>query len=128
MKKQKQTTDHKYGAIPTTIDGICFDSKLEAKRYVVLSIAAQTGEIRNLELQPKYEIQPAFTDSSGVKHRAIYFIADFRYEMPDGRVVVEDAKGMETEVFRLKRKLILFTEQELAHQLRIVKNATDPIG
>lgn len=128
MKRRKATNTNKYGAEVTFVDGIRFDSKLEANRYIVLLVAEQAGEIEKLELQPKFEIQPAFTDSAGNKHRSIYYVADFRYRLPDGRVVVEDTKGMETDVFKLKKKLILFTEPELAHQLQIVKKATAKIG
>jgi hypothetical protein len=70
---------HKYGAVKTTVDGIEFDSKAEARRYTELRLLEHAGEIRDLELQPRYELLPAFVDAEGVRHRAIEYVADFRY-------------------------------------------------
>jgi hypothetical protein len=64
-----------------------------------------------LRVHPRYELQPAFTDASGKKHRAIVYEADFEYEDRSDvvwRVRVEDVKGAETQVFKIKRKMFLF--------------------
>lgn len=98
---------NKYGAQREEIDGIVFDSKKEARRYRQLKTLAQLGRISDLKLQPVFELQPAFTDAAGVRHRAITYRADFQYT-EDGRQVIEDAKGMETAVFKLKKKLFLY--------------------
>ena len=109
---------HKYNAQPTEIDGIRFDSKREAQRYQELQMLAAAGEIHALQLQPRFELQPAFEDSQGKRHRAIHYVADFQY-VENGSVIVEDTKGMETAVFKLKKKLFLFTYPDV--ELRIVK-------
>ena len=98
---------HKYNAQPTEIDGIRFDSKREAKRYQELQMLAAAGEIHALQLQPRFELQPAFTDAHGKKHRAINYVADFQYYQ-NGHCIVEDVKGVETPVFKIKRKLFLY--------------------
>jgi hypothetical protein len=41
----------KYRAIPTTVDGIRFDSKREAARYGELKLLEKAGHIRGLTLQ-----------------------------------------------------------------------------
>lgn len=40
---------HKYHAKPTTVDGIRFASKAEARRYSELRLLEKAGEIKNLE-------------------------------------------------------------------------------
>lgn len=41
--------------------------------------------------------------------RAVRYIADFVYlDAATGKIVVEDVKGVKTEVYKLKRKLMLF--------------------
>lgn len=111
-------TKHKYGAVKTVIDGITFASKAEGRRYVELRKREQAGEIMRLQLQPRYELQEAFTDALGVKHRAINYVADFAY-FEHGAVVVEDVKGVETPEFRIKAKL--FRYRYRGTELRIVK-------
>lgn len=107
---------NKYYAEKTTVDGIKFDSKREAQRYIFLKAREQNGRITNLQLQPKFELQPKFKDKTGKTHRAIHYIADFQY-VEDGKTIIEDAKGVKTAVFRLKMKLFLFTYPHLELRL-----------
>jgi len=88
----------KYGAIKTNVDGITFASKAEAARYVELKALEAAGEINGLELQPKFA---CVIDGKKV---CDYF-ADFAYFTRKKRVI-EDVKGIETAVFRLKKKLV----------------------
>ncbi len=101
---------NKYGAKKTTrqVNGVTvsFDSLAEARRYDVLYIMARSGEITNLTLQPKYELQSKY-EHEGKSVLPIYYIADFRYTH-HGFTVVEDVKGMLTDVYRLKKKLFLY--------------------
>ena len=96
----------KYGAKRTTVNGHTFASKKEAARYQELRLLERAGHITGLELQPRYELQPSFKHG-GKTIRAITYVADFRY-YEDGALVVEDAKGMQTQMFRMKRKMLLF--------------------
>ncbi len=110
----------KYGARKTVIDGITFDSKREANRYQELKLLEQAGEISYLELQPSFILQESFK-YQGKTIRAITYKADFAYhELASNAVVVEDVKGMETEVFRIKRKLFLSKYGE-TYDFRIIK-------
>lgn len=95
----------KYGAVKTKIDGIVFDSQREAERYKELKILEKAGEINHLELQPSFELQPGF-ECKSKKYRPIIYKADFAYTEGD-TYVVEDVKGMETDVFKLKRKMFI---------------------
>lgn len=103
----------KYGATKTEIDGLVFDSKLEAKRWQQLKRLLAAGEIKNLQRQPEFTLQPAFRKHNKA-YRAITYRADFKYQTQDGRTVVEDVKGMETEVFRIKRKMFEYKYPELS--------------
>lgn len=96
----------KYRARKTTIDGITFDSKAEARRYADLKLMERAGAISNLELQPAFVLLESFRDATGALHRAITYRADFRYT-EGGKVIVEDVKGMETREFKMKRKMLL---------------------
>lgn len=89
----------KYGAQRTTVDGLTFDSKKEARRYRDLLLLGLAGELRDLELQPRFPIVV-----NGV--RIGEYRADFRYWDARRGDVVEDVKGLRTPVYVLKRKLI----------------------
>lgn len=94
-----------------TVDGIVFASAAEARRYAELKVFERAGVIFGLELQPEYELQPAFA-YGGRRERRIAYRADFRYR-EDGQVVVEDVKGHRTVVYKLKRKLLLYRYPEI---------------
>lgn len=96
----KQAKKGKYGAVKTEIDGIIFDSKHEAKRYQELRLLERAGEINNLCLQVPYIL----IDKSKYG-RSIKYVADFVYNDRNG-LVVEDAKGMKTPVYRLKKRMM----------------------
>lgn len=93
----------KYRARKTTVDGITFDSRKEADRYLVLKGMEEDGSIEDLRRQVRYELVPAF-DVDGKHYRPVFYVADFVYR-EDGCEVVEDVKGMMTDVYRLKSKL-----------------------
>lgn len=93
----------KYHAKKTTVDGITFDSGREASRYLVLKSMEEDGTIEDLRRQVRYELVPAF-DVDGKHYRPVFYVADFVY-VEDGKEVVEDVKGMATDVYRLKSKL-----------------------
>ena len=98
---------NKYNAIKTTIDGITFDSKAESRRYSELKLLERVGDIKDLELQPQFQIA-----INGVK--VCTYKSDFQYfekltQTDDETAwvnIVEDVKGMKTPVYRLKKKLM----------------------
>ena len=86
---------HKYGAVRTH----GFASKVEYKRAQQLKLLQKTGVIKDLECQPRFHIH--------VKGNKICdYVADFRYK-EDGKIIVEDVKGVRTDVYKLKKKLFL---------------------
>lgn len=98
---------NKYGARKTEVDGIRFDSAMEAARYQQLRLMERAGLISDLALQPRFVIIPAFTTATGKKVRKTEYVADFQYLDDAGRVVVEDVKGMKTREYRIKAKLFM---------------------
>jgi hypothetical protein len=89
---------NKYGAIPSHLDGLRFDSQAEARRYQELKLMQAAGEIEHLECQPCFPLVV-----NGVKVGS--YIADFTY-WQGGRRVVEDVKGVRTQVYALKKRLV----------------------
>ena len=85
---------------------VTFDSIKEALRYDTLYLMARQGLITELTLQPKYELQSGYVHEDKTV-KPINYIADFRY-VHKGFVVVEDVKGMLTDIYRLKKKLFLY--------------------
>lgn len=85
-------------------DGVMFDSIREASRWQELKHQQSVGLISDLRRQVKFELIPAH---KGVvrNERSCSYIADFVY-VRDGQVVVEDSKGVRTEVYKIKRKLM----------------------
>ncbi len=104
---------NKYGAVKTTVDGITFDSKREARRYGELKLLEKVGTISNLKLQPAFKLacgpNPVLIRSNGYPNgRQATYRADFSYNCSDGHVV-EDVKGgaaTDTPVSRLKRAMM----------------------
>lgn len=103
----------KYHSKKTTIDGIIFDSKKEANRYAELKMLERCGAIRELRLQPTYLLQEGFK-KNGKTYRKIEYKADFEYfDIQKGKVIVEDVKGVKTEVYKIKKKLFEYKYPEL---------------
>lgn len=111
---------NKYNARKVAVDGIAFDSVREARRYKELKLMQQAGKISDLRLQVPFELVPAQYEHSGEVYtkgkrkgqpkrgkcieKAVIYKADFVYT-ENGRQIVEDAKGMPTKDYIIKRKL-----------------------
>ena len=98
----------KYGNVRTIAGDVVFDSKREADRYSELAILEKLGDITDLELQPNFDCVVA-------GKKVCRYVADFRY-VQNGQTVIEDANGVRTAVYRLKKKLV-----EALYGLKIVE-------
>lgn len=103
----------KYHNRKVTRDGETFDSVKEYRRFCELRLLEKAGAVTDLQRQVKFELIPAQRIDGKVAERACSYVADFVY-MENGQQVVEDAKGMRTQEYRLKRKLMLWV-----HGIRI---------
>lgn len=111
---------NKYQNHKVTVDGITFDSKREASRWLELKILEKAGKISNLQRQKKFVLIPAQyePDIIGprggkkkgklIEHECAY-IADFVYwDEEKHEFEVEDTKGVRTPEYIIKRKLMLW--------------------
>jgi hypothetical protein len=102
--------------LPRTLDGITFDSQAEATRYTVLRNREAAGLNSDLILEPSFELQEAFVDGAGKRHRAITYTADFAYTQ-DGRTVVKEVKGHAARDFSLRMRLFLYRHPEAVYKV-----------
>lgn len=116
----------KYNASKCVVDGIKFDSKHEAERYLELKILERGGVISDLRLQVEFELIPAQYEPDAIAltktgkekivkgkciERKCSYLADFVYlDNETGKTIVEDAKSpiTRTPEYRIKKKLMLY--------------------
>lgn len=83
-----------------------FDSRKEQRRYQELQLMQRAGEIKELQRQVRFHLLPNQYRNGKCILRGSDYIADFTYRLRDGTFVVEDAKGFQTDVYKLKKKLM----------------------
>lgn len=107
----------KYHAAKVIADGMCFDSRKEARRWQELKLLEQAGEISGLHRQISFLLIPEHREPNRVGkrggklrgkilERAVRYVADFTY-IENGKLIVEDSKGVKTKEYIIKRKLML---------------------
>jgi hypothetical protein len=105
MRAPRRT--HKYAAKQADCGyGHVHPSKREARRCADLHLLLRAGEISELVNEPKYYFEVngrALVHDNG---RRAVFTPDFRYRRErDGRLVVEDTKGMSVRDWPLRKAL-----------------------
>ena len=108
-------------ADPKTGEEITFDSKKECEFYFELLAREKAGEVYGIARQVEFTILEGFTDRTGKKQRAITYKADFVYKervnpKRAGNIVtsddiithVVDVKGVRTDVYKLKKKMLAY--------------------
>lgn len=111
---------NKYGNRKVVIDGIKFDSMREAAVYQDFVRMLKSGVIEELRLQVPFILQEGFKDENGAC-RPIKYIADFVVTHSDGLIEVIDVKGYETDVFKLKWKMLRKVMKHMDYKLTIMK-------
>lgn len=86
-------------------DGHWFDSQKEKSWYIKFKLMEQSEVITDLKLQVKYELIKTFKLEDKT-YRSTNYTADFTYKTKDGKLHVIDVKGMRTDVYKLKKKLM----------------------
>ena len=103
----------KYHSKKVIVNGIKFDSKKESNRYFQLKLFERAGEIRDLEIQKEFVLQPSFK-KNGKTYRKISYKADFCYfDIREGKYIVEDVKGFKTKEYMLKKKMFEYQYENL---------------
>ncbi len=105
MARRGHEEVNKYRNVRTSVDGITFDSKKEAKRYLELKLLVKGKVISDLSTHPRFALK---VDRVFV----CTYEGDFMY-VEKGETVVEDAKGYKSKssqayrIFLIKKKLML---------------------
>lgn len=100
---------NKYNAKKISLNGQTFDSQHEFERWCELSLLQRGKVISELQRQVKFELIPAQYEDGKLVERAVSYIADFTYfDKAQGKTIVEDAKGVKTKEYIIKRKLMLY--------------------
>lgn len=107
---------NKYNNKVAEVDGIKFDSKMEADYYKHLKELKKQRRIMAFSLQPVYELQPKFYKREKL-FRAITYKADFEVMKLNGETVTIDIKGFETADFKLKKKMF---EYKYPQELKLI--------
>ncbi len=102
---------NKFHSKVTYVGSLKFHSKWEAERYQCLKLLEEAGSISNLRLQVPFRLEVL-----GIL--ICKLVVDFTYVEKD-KLIAEDAKGIETPVFRLKAKLFRATYPNI--ELRVTK-------
>lgn len=101
----------KYGNKKTLYNGLVYDSIKEAafaEQLDLLRHAKGKDRVVSWERQVPFTLHDGFTDKTGKKHLPIRYIADFKVKYEDGREEIVDTKGMRTEIFKMKLKMLLY--------------------
>lgn len=99
---------NKYGNRRVTMNGETFDSQKEARRYAELELLQRAGEIRDLKRQTRFTLMCGTVQLRYSSGRAVVYVADYTYadRRKGWAVVIEDAKGCRTDVYKLKRAIM----------------------
>lgn len=106
-----ETSKSKFHAYKAEIDGITFDSLNESRYYVCIKRVRDSGQetehgkLLSFDMQVPYTIVPSYV-KNGRRVRKMEYLADFVLHYENGTKRVIDVKGVETEVFKLKKKFV----------------------
>lgn len=89
----------KYSSKRTFYNGVWYASKKESKRAYELDMLLKAGEVKKWTPQVKYEFV------LNGKKICSYFL-DFLVEYSNGEIRYEDVKGMQTPVYKIKKKMM----------------------
>lgn len=99
----------KYRNVKCVADGQTFDSRREADYWLLLKAREQLGEITGLRRQVRFPLCCPDPLKPAMTFVVSYYVSDFVYEtynaVQDRNIMhVIDAKGVRTQLYRLKRK------------------------
>lgn len=86
---------HKFHAKPTTVNDIYFGSKKEAKRYTHLKLLQTNGDVLFFIRQVPFHLPGN-----------VRYVCDFMVFWENGDITIEDVKGMKTDLYATKKKIL----------------------
>lgn len=99
------TKQSKYHNKKVYYDGHWFDSQKEKAWYIKFKLMEKAGEIYDLKLQVEFILLETIRLGDTTFKKTKY-IADFTYYDKDNKYHVVDVKGVKTDVYKLKKKLM----------------------
>ena len=122
---------NKFGAKKVVTAEGTFDSMAEYHRWCELRLLERAGKISGLRRQVSFQLIPPQRAESteiykggpqrglpkpgAVIEKACSYVADFVYQQ-DGKTIVEDTKGVRTDAYKIKRKLMLWV-----HGIKVIE-------
>jgi hypothetical protein len=98
---------NKYRNKPCTVGTEKYRSHRERDRHQTLLLLEKAGHIAGLTREVAFELAPGIKLRGEPRARpALRYVADFVYSTADGQTIVEDAKGMQTQAYRIKKHLL----------------------
>lgn len=91
----RKRVQHKYRAVRTERDGLKFASKKEARYYDQLKLRQRSGDVVMFLRQVRFDLPGG-----------VFYYCDFQVFEASGDVRFVDVKGVETETFKVKRRLV----------------------
>jgi hypothetical protein len=107
IKINKKYIQHKFFAKKTSVDGIIFSSKLEAKWYSIIKNMKESGQVLFFLRQVPFHLPGN-----------IIYRADFMLFFADGSVEIWESKGFETTDWKIKKRLV---EAQYPIKIKVVK-------
>ena len=119
-KESGKKTKNKYGSKKLKTPEGTFDSIGEYNRWLFLKDCEKRGLIQNLERQIPFELIGADgtqleSISKKGSARKLYYFCDHRFILTKNKeIIIEDYKGFDTRVSKMKRMLV-----EKSHKIKI---------
>ena len=106
VASQTKAKGNKFSAQRVEVDGISFDSKKEARRWGELKLLERAGEIIELRRQVVVPLEGSGGPLLTRTGRQMRITVDFGYvEVASGLTVYEDAKGLPTRDYEVRRSV-----------------------
>jgi hypothetical protein len=109
-----QKKPSKYKAVPMVYNGRKYHSKKEARYAQILDLRIKASEI--ISWQPQVKI-----DLSINGNHITNYVCDFRVVTKDGTIQYHEVKGVETQAFKIKWKILtVFKDQIIEPEAEII--------
>lgn len=100
----QSVSNAKYKNVKQAYNGISYHSKFEAGYAAELDLRLKAKDIKSWE--PQYKVSLDIQGADGRTYHICNYYVDFKVIHNDDSIELVEIKGFETEVYRLKRKLL----------------------
>ncbi|HJP81416.1 MAG TPA: DUF1064 domain-containing protein [Candidatus Saccharimonadales bacterium] len=119
--KTNEGRSNKYGAKKTEFNGKRFDSRFEASVAMELETMKRAGEIKDYDTQ--YRVEMPIHRQDGLLGFIVKHKVDFRRHNNDGSFTLIEAKGVETDDYKWRRRCLeeLWLPFHRDHDYQVIK-------